>query len=168
MKKNISINIHQISTGFVEIPNQISLNIYVQGCKKKCNGCQNSELQSFDNGSKLFLNDVDQLIKDYPLCKWVCWLGGDAIYQSDSLKKFSKKFQKEGLKVCLYTGVNFEDIDWKILCNLNMIVDGEWKGKPIQDPETNQRIWILCPGIEWYQVTWKELQEMYKENKHVA
>lgn len=164
MKKDIFINVSQISTGFIEIPNQVSLNIYVQGCKKRCDGCQNEDLQPFVGGNKIYLDDVDILLRNYPLSKWVCWLGGDAVYQPDAMIEFNKKFNSRGLKVCLYTGLNFEDINSDILnSGLNMIVDGEWKGITVKEPNTNQRVWILAPGVEWYQVSWSELEEMYRK-----
>lgn len=164
LKKDIFINVSQISTGFIEIPNQVSLNIYVQGCKKRCSGCQNMELQPFVGGNKIYLDDVDVLLKNYSLCNWVCWLGGDAVYQQDALIEFNKKFETKGLKICLYTGLNFEEIDSGVLSSgINMIIDGEWKGKTVKEPDTNQRVWILAPGIEWYQVSWSELEDMYKK-----
>jgi len=163
LNKELFINVSQISTGFIEIPNQISLNIYVQGCEKKCIGCQNPELQTFEGGNKIYLDDVDVLLKNYSMAKWVCWLGGDAIYQPKALIEFNKKFKSKGLEICLYTGMRFEEICTDVLCSgLDVIIDGEWKGKTIKDNDTNQRIWVLAPGIEWYPVTWNELSDMYK------
>lgn len=156
---DIFINIGQISTGFIEIPHQISLCIYAQGCKKSCPGCQNENLKSFDKGVKFHLSMIDSVLKDYPLCKWVCWLGGDAVYQKDSLIAFNKVFKSKNLNICLYTGVVIEELDNYILCNLDMIIDGEWTGKTIQDPDTNQRIWIKNPIQEWCQIEWQDLNK---------
>lgn len=162
MKNSISININQLSTGFVEIPGQISLNIYVQGCKKRCSKCHNLELQNFEGGTKIYLKDINQIINDYPICNWICWLGGDAVYQPEGLISFSKEFRKFGLKICLYTGLKFEELDNKIIENLDVIIDGEWTGKKVMDENTNQRIWINVSKVEWYQITWKQFEEMYK------
>jgi len=164
LKKLTFMNIHQLSTGFVEVPDQISLNIYVQGCEKRCKGCHNPELQSFEGGTKIFLSDINQILKDYPLSKWICWLGGDAVYQPEALIEFNKEFKKRGLEICLYTGKKFEELSDEIIQDLSIVVDGEWQGKPIQDPKTNQRLWVFAPAIEWYTTTWKEFEKVGKFN----
>lgn len=160
MNKDIFINISQLSTGFIEIPGSISLNIYVQGCEKRCPGCQNPELQSFSGGQKLFLKDVNEMLSDFPMSKWICWLGGDAVYQPDSLREFNKVFKEKGLRVCLYTGKQFNQLlDLNILDNIDMVIDGEWYGKSVQDSDTNQQIYLKDGGI-WYHLTWNDLDSV--------
>jgi len=136
-----SMRINSISTGFIDIPDQISLNIYAQGCKKRCNGCQNPDLQDFNGGKLLNISDIDSLLSDYSLCGWVCWLGGDAIYQEESLIEFNKEFKKRGLRIALYTGLEFEELSESVLETLDLVVDGEWIGIPVTDNTTNQSIW---------------------------
>ena len=140
MNKTISINVHQLSTGFIEVPGQISLNIYAQGCKKKCPDCHNIECQGFEGGMKLFISDIDSVKKDFSLCNWVCWLGGDAVYQPESFKVFNSEFASRGFKIALYTGMQFKEVK-NLLDNVNLVIDGEWKGKSIQEKGTNQSIW---------------------------
>src|ERR1035437_10599327 len=141
LTKDIFINIHQISTGFIEIPNQVSLNIYAQGCEKKCIGCQNPELQKFEGGTKIFISDIDKILSDYSLSKWICWLGGDAVYQPDEFMRFNKNFKKRNMNICLYTGKKFEEIK-NLVHDVDLVIDGEWNGKSIKDSDTNQTIWI--------------------------
>lgn len=140
MNKTTSINVRQLSTGFIEVPGQITLNIYAQGCEKRCPGCQNIESQSFEGGMKLLLSDIDSLVKDFSLCKWVCWLGGDAVYQPESFKLFNAEFASRGFKIALYTGRDFKEVK-DLLDNVSLVIDGEWKGKTIKDSGTNQNIW---------------------------
>jgi len=157
-EKNTLIKINQISTGFIEVPNQVSLNIYVQGCEKKCSGCQNVNLQSFVGGKELNLEDVDSLLSDFSLCTWVCWLGGDAIYQQESLKEFNKKFKRRNLKVCLYTGKLFIELSESILENLDLVIDGEWMGIPVTEENSNQKVWIRDVDLGWSVISWNDLQ----------
>ena len=158
------MNVAQISTGFIEIPGRVSLNIYVQGCEKRCPGCQNPELQSFD-GSKgiLSVNDIDSLLTMYPLCDSVCWLGGDAVYQPVAFKELNKEFTKRGLVVCLYTGKLFDEIQ-DLIDDVDIIIDGEWNGIPVTKSDsrymgepgtTNQRILIRrLDNSMWEQLDW--------------
>jgi len=158
-EKNAVIKINQISTGFIEVPNQVSLNIYAQGCTKRCNGCQNVDLQTFHGGYPLYLDEVDSVLFNYPLCKWVCWLGGDAYYQRESLKEFNKKFKSKNLKVCLYTGVLFDTLDKDILENLDLVIDGEWMGIPITEKNSNQKVWIRDNDFGWSIISWDDLKK---------
>lgn len=166
MVKGTFINIAQLSTGFVEVPHQITLNIYAQGCEMRCSDCQNQHLQSFDGGEKIYLTDVPTILKNYPICKWVCWLGGDAIYQPEALIAFNAEFKKCDMKVCLYTGKTLKEInkmDPVLLENVDMLVDGPWLGKPINDPDTNQKIWIADSNPDrWTNYSWDELQKEFK------
>jgi pyruvate-formate lyase-activating enzyme len=157
-EKNIIMKINQLSTGFIEVPNQISLNIYVQGCTKRCPECQNPELQSFNGGQDLNLKDVDFLLSDFPLCNWICWLGGDAYYQRVAMNEFNKKFKNMNLKTCLYTGVLFDTLNKDVLENLDLVVDGEWMGVPVADENSNQKIWIKDFESKWSIISWKDLK----------
>ena len=141
MEKSYFMRVNSISTGFVDIPDEISLNIYAQGCEKRCKGCQNEDLMPFTGGAKLYISDVDKLLSDYSLCEWVCWLGGDAVYQEEALIEFNKEFKNKNLKVALYTGKKFNELSEELLDTLDLVIDGEWNGTPVTDPGSNQKIY---------------------------
>lgn len=153
----ISMQISNISTGFIEIPSQTSLNIYVQGCKKRCTGCQNPELQSFDGGTTIKLEDLPNILKNKDLSTWICWLGGDAVYQEEGFLAFNTFFKKNGYKICLYTGKLFSEIE-NLLENVDIVVDGEWRGKTINDESTNQCIYIKTNN-KWNKISYIKLKE---------
>lgn len=171
----VALNVAQISTGFIEVPGWISLNIYVQGCEKRCVGCQNPDQQSFTGGELITVDNIDSTLKMYPLCKIVCWLGGDAVYQSEAFMAFNKEFQRLGLKVCLYTGKSFEEIK-HLLDDVDAVVDGEWTGIPVSSPGSNQKVWIgeylkncfkSVPEIKsthrsWVQIPWSSFGKQSK------
>lgn len=144
----IFLNIAQISTNFIEIPNQISLSLYAQGCAKRCPGCHNSGLQSFSGGSKIFLSDVKNILNEYNMCEWIVYLGGDVVYQP-RVVEFNKEFKKHGKKVCLYTGKEFEELDEGILKNIDLVKAGEWKEDrgPVTQDGTNQEFWLKNDGV---------------------
>jgi len=159
----ISMKINQISTGFIEIPGRISLNIYAQGCKRNCPGCHNPELQSFEGGVEFHLFDVKPFIDEYFLCNWICWLGGDAIYQPKELIEFNKVFKKFEKSICLYTGETFGYIGSDILENVDIVVDGSWNGFPVGDPQSNQRIWQRH-NISWVSYSrWEDVNLKLRE-----
>lgn len=159
-----SIKINNISTGFIDIPNKISINLYAQGCKRNCPGCHNPNSFSFDGGYDIFISDIESIIEEYELADWICWLGGDAIYQQKSLKIFNSEFKKYNKKIALYTGELFENINKELLKNLDLVIDGEWKGKPITDNETNQRIWLKTNN-EWILIFSWDLLDLTLNNE---
>lgn len=155
------MQIANMNTGFIEIPNKISLNIYAQGCKKNCAGCHNKEIQSFDGGINIPLDTMESMLTGYPMAEWVCWLGGDGTYQPEAFVEFNKMFQRHGLKVCLYTGRLFEEV-WSLLDNVNLVIDGEWQGIPVTEEGTNQKIYVREKNM-FKPVAWAELCAILNE-----
>ena len=163
LNKSLFIKIKQLSTGFIEVPGKISINIYAQGCSKRCPGCHNPDCQDFNSGEKLFLTDIDIISKDYDMANWICWLGGDAVYQPEALKAFNKEFKLRGYGVALYTGKLFEEIQ-DLVENVDLVVDGEWTGKTIRDQGTNQSIRVKNNINQWLILnTWENLDFWYNE-----
>jgi anaerobic ribonucleoside-triphosphate reductase activating protein len=155
--------INSICTGFIDIPDQISLNLYAQGCKKRCRGCHNPDLQSFDGGKELYISDVDKLLSEFSLCTWICWLGGDAVYQEDALIQFNQEFKQRGLDICIYTGLKFGELSQELLGSLDLVIDGEWNGIPVTEPGSNQTIYSKC-NDEWSIISnWDCLELIKKE-----
>lgn len=155
---NNSIQISSISTGFIEIPGQISLNLYVQGCKMACKGCQNPDLQSFSGGTTINSSDIPNILKNRDLPTWICWLGGDAVYQPEGFMEFNKIFKEKGYKICLYTGKYFNEIE-NLLENVDLVIDGPWEGKKIDEDNTNQKIYVKQNG-KWYNIEYDKLKNM--------
>lgn len=155
------MQISSISTGFIEVPTKISLNIYVQGCKLSCNGCHNPDLQSFSGGSTIFLKDFPKILEKRDLPTWICWLGGDAVYQPEGFLAFNEFFKTKGYKICLYTGNLFLKIK-HLLKDVDMVVDGPWEGKKIDEEGTNQKIYIKNNN-EWNEISFIELKNILKE-----
>lgn len=151
------VKISNISTGFIEVPTQISLNIYVQGCKLRCNGCQNPDLQTFEGGTTIKLDDLPNILQNRELPTWICWLGGDAVYQPEGFMAFNRFFKEQNYKICLYTGKCFYDIG-EILGNVDLVIDGPWEGKKLDDSETNQGIYLKS-GHKWNKLSFVELKE---------
>ena len=159
MKKISSLKIVSISTGFSEIPGQISLNFFVQGCKKKCKNCHNPDLQSFDGGVEIFLEDIDDILRMHEMPTWICWLGGDAVYQPEGFKQFNKQFKILKYKICLYTGKYFDEVK-DLLKDVDLVIDGPYeedKG-PVGNETTNQQVHIKIKN-KWQKIKFKQIKE---------
>jgi anaerobic ribonucleoside-triphosphate reductase activating protein len=153
------LRIANINTGFVDVPGQISLNLFCQGCGVKCKNCQNPKLISMRGGNKLYEEDFDLIITKYHMCNWICFLGGDATFQPEGLKYFSKLFKtKYDKKVCLYTGKLFEDIQ-DLIKHIDLVIDGPWQGLTVDNPNTNQRIFTYSDN-KWNRISFNDLKQL--------
>ena len=154
------MKVAQISTGFIDVPGQISLNIFSQGCKKDCKGCQNPTARSFDGGREITLDMMGGILEVRKMAKWICWTGGDAVYQPKEFENFNKFFKSKGYKVALYTGCLLEDI-LSLLNDVDVVIDGPWieENGPITSDTTNQRTWYKSNG-EWKQVKFGDLKNV--------
>jgi len=153
------MKIASISTGFIEVPGQICLNIYAQGCKLSCKGCQNPELQKFDAGEDISIDEMSIILKEHTMPKWICWGGGDATYQSDDFRAFNKFFKSRDYKVALYTGQYFQDIK-DLLDDVDLVIDGPWEGIPVIEESSNQKVYTKKK--EWEQVDFSSLKDLLK------
>jgi len=153
------MRISQISTGFIEVPGQISLNIYAQGCKLRCKNCQNPELQDFNGGEEITGEQFENILRDKILSSWVCYLGGDVIYQPEEFKNFNKIAVRNNYKVALYTGLYFEQVRY-LLDDVSLVIDGPWEEENggVVAETTNQRVWVKRKK-NWEQVKFKNYIE---------
>jgi len=134
------MNIAYITEGFIEVPGQISLNIYVQGCSIGCKDCQNANLQCSTGGTNITKDQMQDILSHYELPTWICWLGGEPTDQPEDFIEFNKLFKQKNYKVCLYTGRLFKDIQ-NLLDNVDLVIDGPWQGIPITQENTNQKVY---------------------------
>jgi len=154
------MKIANITTGFIEVPGQISLNIYAQGCKKSCKECHNPELHTFNGGKDINESQFELILKEHSLPTWVCWLGGDATYQPDSFKSFNKIIKSTHCNICLYTGQYFDDIK-ELIEDVDLVIDGPYEGKMIKESNTGQRVYLKM-GTKWIVTRFGELEHLLK------
>lgn len=127
----------------------ISLTLFVAGCTRRCNRCQNQDLQEVKekNHTLLSINKVKEIINN-KLCliKSVCFCGGDFLpIYNIQLKELVDFCKYKNLKTIIYTGELFENIDKYLQENIDIIVDGPYDDnkKTNKFPaSSNQRCWI--------------------------
>lgn len=137
--------------GYIDIPNKTTLNIYTVGCIHNCPGCHTPELQNFEykNRKLLTVEMIEEKLNSAEgFFQGICWLGGDPLYQFDEFIKINQmlKMNNPNLLITAYTGYEYEkfpiDKQLDLISCVDILIDGPWKGIPITDIKTNQKVWI--------------------------
>ena len=103
--------------------------IFMQGCRRHCEGCHNPETHALDGGRLLDTEEIISAIKKNPLLDGITLTGGEPLLQicaTDELARAAKNF---GLSVWCYTGFTFEKLPPEalpLLENIDVLVDGEF------------------------------------------
>ena len=129
--------------------------IYCAGCSHHCPGCHNPQSWKFENGHKMSVNDLLQIIKDDDLSN-VSFSGGDPFYQVEGFTELARRIKEETDKtIWCWTGFTYEEIlaDSRLsmlLPYIDVLVDGPYV-ESLRDPQlhfrgsSNQRIIHLTP-----------------------
>lgn len=125
----------------------ISLSLFVSGCVRRCDGCQNPELQKIDKSKITSLNQIKQLIKSkQQLIGSVAFSGGDFIpLFYNQLKELMTFCTNNNLKIIIYTGETYNNIDNWVRENANIIISEPYEKDKKQGSfpaSTNQKVWI--------------------------
>jgi anaerobic ribonucleoside-triphosphate reductase activating protein len=124
--------------------------IFFAGCSRNCPGCHNKELQNFNFGTDIEIDEIIEIVKkNKPLIDGVTISGGDPIFQYPALLELCKRLKKEGFNIWVYTGAEFEDIKQQygteLFKYIDALVDGPFKQELIEPKlryrgSNNQRI----------------------------
>lgn len=128
--------------GFQEIPKEISLEVYITGCKIRCKGCFLRELWE-DKGTYLTIPEFDKLLEENKGITTVLLLGGEHdIGYLDFL--FQHVYGK--IKTAWYCGLDFIPKGKEyILEHLNYLKLGHYDAElgGLASPTTNQRLYHI-------------------------
>lgn len=101
-----------------------TLAVFFQGCRFRCEKCQNAELQNFDGGIEIdTTNIINQLNKYNTFYRGLVLTGGNPTDQLDVLYDL---ISNTHLPKILYTGHYFEEIPCSILDKINIVIDGPY------------------------------------------
>lgn len=136
------------SVVFQEVPGEVSLAINISGCQHHCLDCHSKYLWSNDGANFLFC-DINSIIDKYDgLITCVCFMGGD--HNLVELNYHANKIKERGLKTCLYTGYDFDEIKYKdgfmsLIKHLDFLKTGRYISKRgnLSTPTTNQRFFEI-------------------------
>lgn len=112
----------------------VRFTIFVQGCARRCPGCQNPETQPMEGGREESVDSLFQTIRKNPLLTGVTFSGGEPFLQCVPLAALAKKLHAAGLDVWSYTGYTLEELQARgdaatdaLLTELDVLVDGDYR-----------------------------------------
>lgn len=88
-----------------EIPDEISLSLSISGCPFRCKGCHSQETWNCDFGEELTFDKMDKMIEENKYITCVLFYGGE--WNKLDLLEMVKYVKDKGLKVALYSGINY-------------------------------------------------------------
>lgn len=121
-----------------EVPGEISLALSISGCPLRCKGCHSAETRDPKFGHELTVEKLKELISKHKHITCVLFYGGE--WNTPYLKELIKVVKRYSLKVCLYTGLELDEIDASLLELLDFIKVGRYIEKygGLDSPSTNQ------------------------------
>ena len=140
--------------------------VFMQGCLRNCEGCQNPDTHALDGGQLVDTDEILAAIKKNPLLSGITLTGGEPLLQIEPATELARAVENFGLNVWCYTGYTFEDLpaDSKQLLDfVDILVDGAFditrRDLTLQfRGSTNQRIIDVKKSREQNKiVTWSEI-----------
>jgi anaerobic ribonucleoside-triphosphate reductase activating protein len=105
--------------------------LWVQGCRKHCEGCFARDTWDFGIGKNYSVDAIFEKILSQQDIEGVTFLGGEPFEQAKELALLAKKIQSKGLSVVCFTGYTIEEIRLqndvdknKLLDNIDLLIDG--------------------------------------------
>ena len=112
------------------------IGIWLQGCNKRCSGCANPELQTFDGKeipTEMVIGMVRAALKDYNLTG-ISITGGEPVLQAGELVKLLDACDDLYSDVLLFTGYTIEELYAQqdtaineLLGHVSVLVDGTYQ-----------------------------------------
>ncbi len=133
-----------------EVPGEVSLAFLFSGCPLRCKGCHSADTWKEGIGTELTGDYLKGRLKCYRgLISCVLFMGGE--WQPEALQKMLAIVAQEGLKTCLYTGLEREELEAVsdgILPYLTYLKTGRWQIElgGLESPTTNQKFIDLRTG----------------------
>ena len=103
--------------------------IFMQGCKRHCEGCHNPETHALDGGQLVDTKEIISAIKKNPLLDGITLTGGEPLLQICAANELARAAKNLGLSVWCYTGYTFENLPPNsnaLLENIDVLIDGEF------------------------------------------
>ena len=103
--------------------------IFMQGCRRNCEGCHNPETHDLNGGRLVDTEEIISAIKKNPLLDGITLTGGEPLLQIDAAEEIARAAKNFGLSVWCYTGYTFEELPSDaapLLENVDVLIDGEF------------------------------------------
>ena len=112
------------------------LTVFVQGCPRRCPGCQNPETQPTEGGRTIDTAAILQQMAENPILSGVTFSGGEPFLQPAPLASLARAVHQRGLDVWSYSGFTLEELAERaekdkatraLLSELDVLVDGPYE-----------------------------------------
>lgn len=130
-----------------EVPFETSLAFLITGCPLGCKGCHSTDSWKAGSGRILTESYLAERLKKYRgLISCVLFMGGE--WHAEPLIELLKFVHEQGLKTCLYTGLERHELPEEIVAHLTYLKTGPWIAERggLSSLTTNQRFTDLRTG----------------------
>ncbi len=112
------------------------LTVFVQGCARRCPGCQNPETQPMEGGRTIDTTAILQQMAENPILSGITFSGGEPFLQPAPLASLARAVHQRGLDVWSYSGFTLEELAKRaeknkatraLLNELDVLVDGPYE-----------------------------------------
>lgn len=142
-----------------EVPGETSLAFLFSGCPLRCKGCHSADTWKAGTGTLLSREYLQGRLKRYRgLISCVLFMGGE--WQPGALGDMLETVRGAGLKTCLYTGLEREELEAVsdgLIPRLDYLKTGRWNMAlgGLESPFTNQKFINLRTGEVLNRLFWK-------------
>ena len=107
----------------------IRFTVFVQGCGRRCPGCQNPQTHDPAGGREMAPEEVIRAMRSNPLTDGLTLSGGEPFEQAADCLSLAKAAHESGLNVWSYSGFTYEQLlsdpeKAALLRELDVLVDG--------------------------------------------
>ena len=140
-----------------EVPDEVSLAFLFSGCPLRCKGCHSADSWKSGLGQALSADYLRNRLRRYAgILTCVLFMGGE--WQPETLLDLLRLVRNEfGLKTCLYTGYERDELPPALLPELTFLKTGRWMAERggLDSRATNQRFVDLRTGEVLNRLFWK-------------
>jgi anaerobic ribonucleoside-triphosphate reductase activating protein len=113
----------------------LSLDIYVAGCRGQCPGCHNPETWDFDQGDPWVAESVADKVRDFNgFIRRIMVMGGEPLDSPvDEVVSLLTDINKFGKEVWLFTRYELSEIDPRVLSLLHYVKCGRYDKELVTD-----------------------------------
>lgn len=104
----------------------MALEIFFQGCHKRCLKCHNPDLQEFDKGIEIDTSDIVSKIY-HSVYESLVLCGGEPLDQPYATLELLDTMCKLGIPTVLYTGYEYVELDENVKKLATVIISGQYE-----------------------------------------
>ncbi len=100
--------------------------LFVQGCSRNCEGCQNTKIKEHGKGVNFEIENLLDMIDKKCCNKKITISGGEPMEQQESLLVLLRCLKERGYNICVYTGWELEKVPTHMFQYLDYLKTGSY------------------------------------------